>query len=90
VDRTRIATEFGEDFAASLAGIKPGQWAGPVPSGFGLHLVRMRAVEASARPKLAEVRQKLENDWRAQTVKDREAKAYQTLLDSYTIRIAKP
>lgn len=90
VDRTRIATEFGEDFAASLAGIKPGQWAGPVPSGFGLHLVRMRKVEASAKPKLAEVRQKLENDWRAQTVKYREAKAYQTLLDSYTIRIAKP
>ena len=50
----------------------------------------MRKVEASAKPKLAEVRQKLENDWRAQTVKDREAKAYQTLLDSYTIRIAKP
>lgn len=90
VDRTRIASDFGDDFAASLAGLKPGQWSGPVTSGFGLHLVRIRKVLASARPTLADVRQKLENDWRAQTIRDREAKAYQTLLDGYSIKIAKP
>lgn len=90
VDRTRIASDFGDEFATSLAEIKSGQWAGPIASGFGLHLVRIRAVQASSKPKLADVRQKLENDWRAQTVKDREAKAYQTLLDGYTIKIAKP
>ena len=90
VDRTRIASDFGDDFAAALAGLKSGGWSGPVASGFGLHLVRIRAVKASAKPKLADVRQKLENDWRAQTVKDREAKAYQALLDGYTIKIAKP
>lgn len=90
VDRTRIASDFGDEFAASLAGIKSGQWAGPIASGFGLHLVRIGAVQASSKPKLADVRQKLENDWRAQTVKEREAKAYQTLLDGYTIKIAKP
>lgn len=90
VDRTRIASDFGDAFAASLAEIKSGQWAGPIASGFGLHLVRIRAVQASSKPKLADVRQKLENDWRAQTAKDREAKAYQTLLDGYSIKIAKP
>lgn len=90
VDRGRIASDFGDGFAASLAGLKPGQWSGPVASGFGLHLVRIRTVQASSKPKLADVRQKLENDWRAQTAKDREAKAYQALLDGYTVRIAKP
>lgn len=90
VDRTRISSDFGDEFAASLAEIISGQWAGPIASGFGLHLVRIRAVQASSKPKLADIRQKLENDWRAQTVKDREAKAYQTLLDGYTIKIAKP
>ena len=89
-DRTQIATNFGDDFAQSLSTLKTGQWTGPIASGFGLHLVRIRALQASAKPKFADVRQRLENDWRAQTVKDREAKAYQTLLDSYTIRIAKP
>jgi peptidyl-prolyl cis-trans isomerase C len=90
VDRARIALDFGDDFAAALAGLKVGAWAGPVVSGFGLHLVRIRAVQASTKPKLADVRQSVENDWRAQTAKDREAKAYQALLDSYTIKIAKP
>lgn len=90
IDRARIAADFGDEFAAALAGLKPGNWTGPVASGFGLHLVRIRAVQASAKPKLADVRQKLENDWRAQTVKDREAKAYQALLDGYTVKIANP
>ncbi|MBK8630716.1 MAG: peptidyl-prolyl cis-trans isomerase [Sphingomonadales bacterium] len=90
VDRARIAADFGDDFAAALAGLKPGAWTGPVSSGFGLHLIRIRSVQASTKPKLADVRQRLENDWRAQTVKAREAKAYQALLDSYTIKIAKP
>lgn len=90
VDRTRVASDFGDAFAAALARMKTGAWSGPVSSGFGLHLVRIRAVQASSKPKLADVRQKLENDWRAQTVKNREATAYQTLLDSYTIKIAKP
>lgn len=90
LDRTRIATDFGDEFAAGLAAIKPRIWAGPVASGYGLHLVRIRAVKTSGKPKLADVRQKLENDWRAKTVKEREAKAYQALLDTYTIKIAKP
>lgn len=90
VDHTRIASDFGDAFATALVGLRAGAWSGPVSSGFGLHLVRIRAVQTSSKPKLADVRQKLENDWRAQTVKDREAKAYQTLLDGYTIKIAAP
>ena len=89
-DRTQIATNFGDDFAQSLSTLKTGQWTGPIASGFGLHLVRIRALQARAKPKFADVRQRLENDWRAQTMKAREAKAYQALLDGYTIKIAKP
>lgn len=89
-DRTSIATDFGEQFAVALTSLKPDTWTGPVTSGFGLHLVRIRTVQASHKPNLSEVRQKLENDWRAKTVKDREGKAYQALLGSYTIKIAKP
>ena len=88
--REEIARQFGDEFAAALLALKPGDWTGPVASGFGQHLVRVRTVKILAPPKLAEVRQQVENDWRAETVKTREAKAYQALLDSYTIRIEKP
>ncbi|HEX4873734.1 MAG TPA: hypothetical protein VFV06_02440 [Sphingorhabdus sp.] len=53
-------------------------------------MVRIRAVKAPDKPKLVDVRQAVENDWRASTIKAREAAAYQALLDGYTIKIAKP
>jgi peptidyl-prolyl cis-trans isomerase C len=89
-DRTRIARDFGDEFAAALTDVKSGVWSGPIVSGFGFHLVRVRAVQSSGKPRLADVRQQVENDWRAATIREREAKAYQTLLDGYTIKIAKP
>jgi hypothetical protein len=82
--------QFGDGFAASLERIGPGQWAGPVQSGFGAHLVRVRERQPGRVPALAEIRRRVENDWRAATRVEREAKAYQALLDAYTIRIARP
>ena len=89
-DKADIARQFGDDFADALAMGQPGDWFGPVPSGYGLHLVRIRTAEVEARPKLADVRQQVENDWRAQTLTQRQARAYQTLLDGYSVKIAKP
>ena len=85
-----VARDFGEGFAEALASVKAGQWAGPIQSGFGAHIVRIRAVQTPQKPKLADVRQAVENDWRATTTKAREAAAYQALLDGYTIKIAQP
>lgn len=86
----QIAREFGDGFAASIGRLEPGKWSGPVASGFGTHLVRLRQAVPGRKPLLAEIRQLVENDWRAATAKEREAKAYQALLDGYDIRIAKP
>jgi peptidyl-prolyl cis-trans isomerase C len=89
-DRDEIARTFGTKFADALAGQKQGEWARPIASGFGQHLVRIRTISVPKTPKLADVRQQVENDWRAETASAREAKAYQTLLDGYDIRIEKP
>ncbi len=90
--RDRIAAEFGGDFAKALDGIKApsDQWTAPLQSGFGLHLVRLRQRESSGTPKLADVRQQVENDWRADTKARRGDEAFKALLDNYTIRIEKP
>ena len=90
-DSAEVARIFGAQFAATLASIESGaNWAGPIESGFGLHLVRVRSKTMGRVPPLSDIRQRVENDWRAETAKAREAKAYQTLLDGYDIRIAKP
>jgi peptidyl-prolyl cis-trans isomerase C len=88
--RSEIARIFGDEFADTVLAQTPGAWIGPVASGFGFHLVRVSAREAGLKPKFSQVRQRVENDWRAATLKTREKKAYQLLLDSYTIKIAKP
>jgi len=39
---------------------------------------------------IAQVRQRVENDWRAANRRNAEAAAYQALLDGYTIKIESP
>ncbi len=85
-----IDRQFGEGFAAILMKQPLNSWSGPIASGFGNHLVRMRVVDTGAPPQLNDVRQAVENDWRVDTKERTEARAYQALLDLYTVRIAKP
>jgi peptidyl-prolyl cis-trans isomerase C len=85
-----INRQFGEQFALALKSLPTHAWSGPVASGFGLHLVRIRAVTSSKQTKLADVRKSVENDWREATRVKREAQAYQALLDGYKIDIEKP
>ena len=90
VTKDEIGKTFGDGFSIGFANMKIGEWSGPIESGFGLHIVRINSVLAGSKPKLDDVRTDAQNDWRSQTVKEREQKAYQTLLDAYTIKIDKP
>lgn len=90
VKKAEVARLFGGDFAKTVVALAADDWQGPLSSGFGVHLVRVRKVASPSKPLLSDVRQAVENDWRTATLKQREASAYQALLDGYTIRIAKP
>ena len=81
---------FGEGFAKLIAAQPLGIWSNSIASGFGEHIVRVRKVVAGSVPPLSTIRQSVENDWREANRKSRESRAYQALLDGYTIRIAKP
>ena len=89
-EASEIAREFGDGFAENLRSLPVGKWSGPVQSGYGWHAVRVKAKVAPKAPVLADISQKIMNDWRVETRARREAAAYQALLDGYTIRIAKP
>lgn len=81
---------FGTDFSGRLSKAKIGEWSGPVLSGFGAHLVRVDKRAAGKLPPLADIRQQVENDWRAQNISKRKESSYQALLDGYDIKIEKP
>jgi len=85
-----IANAFGDDFAAALDKAPVGRWSGPVLSGFGLHLVKVDRREAPPPPKLADVRQRLENDWRSAAVRKAEEDNLNALLEGYDVVIERP
>lgn len=88
--RDRVADRFGEAFAGQLDAIAPGAgWRGPVASGFGWHVVRLRARETGEAQPLTEIREAVENDWRAATMAQRRDEAYHLLRDAYDVSIAR-
>ncbi len=85
-----ISRDFGDGFADAIRRLPVGTWQGPMRSGFGLHLVRVRAVSTARKPLLSEVRKRVENDWRNATRVAREDRAFAALAQGYDIKIAKP
>ncbi|MEQ1542119.1 MAG: peptidylprolyl isomerase [Novosphingobium sp.] len=85
-----VAGMFGDGFVGALRSAPPGIWTGPVPSGLGLHLIKVTARTAPAKPQLADVRQALENDWRAQALRTAEQENYRRLLSGYDVVIEQP
>ncbi len=85
-----IATQFGDDFTDALGKAPAGRWFGPVASGFGLHVVKVEKREAPPPPKLDDIRQRLENDWRSAAVRKAEAENLKALLKGYDVVIERP
>jgi hypothetical protein len=82
-----IARDFGEKFAAALAKTTVGEWSGPVTSGFGTHLVRVRAIEPAQLPTLADVREVVAREWENERRKQAHADALAKLREQYEIEI---
>jgi peptidyl-prolyl cis-trans isomerase C len=55
---------FGLEFARRVMDLAPGAWSGPLPSAYGLHLVRVEAREPGGLPSLAAVRNQVERAYR--------------------------
>lgn len=88
--RKEILDRFGEEFLREVEGLKASQdWQGPIASGFGWHIVRLRKHDAGKVRPLAEIREKVESDWRTSTIESRKEQAYAILRDAYTVEIGR-
>ncbi len=86
--RQTVRDEMGPAFAHALEGLAAGDaWHGPVESALGWHLVRLTAKQPGVLPPLAAIRARVEDDWRAETGRQRQDTAYRTLRDAYTIKV---
>ena len=83
----RVARDFGPAFAKGLADAPLGRWVGPVPSGYGAHLVRVAARTPPSLPPLVEVRAAVAREWEADRRRQALAGAYGKLRGDYDVAI---
>ncbi len=82
-----VEARFGSQFASSLNEIQVGNsWQGPVQSGFGWHILRLRERDAGE-VDFEALRGVLANDWRNEQIAQRKDRAYQLLANAYRIDI---
>jgi hypothetical protein len=80
-----IAKQFGRGFAESAFGLGPGEWHGPVLSGYGVHLVYVHALEDAPLPELSEVQEQVKRDWIDERRLELQEKYIDEVLSQYEI-----
>jgi PPIC-type PPIASE domain len=85
-----ISKQYGEQFSKGLLRLQTGKWAGPVRSGFGLHLVFVEQRIGGHLPELKEVREAVKRDWTFDRQKELKDAAYAKLRERYAVTVEGP
>jgi hypothetical protein len=85
-----ISGLFGPEFASQLLAVEPGQWMGPVKSGYGVHLVLVHERTAGRVPELAEIREAVQREWYADRRAASKEDFYRGLRKPYEVIIEMP
>jgi peptidyl-prolyl cis-trans isomerase C len=85
VSRDDIARDFGSIFADAATGSKPGEWAGPVRSPFGVHLVKLESHTPRAAARFEDVRDLVREAYLAQKRRESNADMRAKLRQQYRI-----
>jgi hypothetical protein len=83
---SQVKRVFGPEFADALKSLAPGDWHGPLRSGFGMHLVKLGAGQAARKATLDEARAEVERDFLAARAAEASAAQYRTLRSRYVVR----
>ena len=82
-----IRRQFGSGFTQSLMKLEPGQWHGPVLSGYGVHLVYVHALVKAEDPQFAAAKEKVFEDWQETQQKNFNEQYIKSLKSRYEIVI---
>ncbi len=88
-EATEVQRMFGERFGNAILALPVGRWSGPVPSGFGVHLVFVGERVEGRLPVVAEARPALERDFTADRRKRQIDALYEKLLEKYVVVVEK-
>jgi len=82
-----IRRQLGSGFAEQVMKLEPGQWHGPVLSGYGVHLVYVYDFQEAAPPVLENVQDRVLEDWHAIKRDEFNAEFLESLKGRYEIII---
>ncbi|MEE4108428.1 MAG: peptidylprolyl isomerase [Halieaceae bacterium] len=82
-----IDRQFGEGFSAALTDLPVAVWAGPVESTYGRHLVRISEKLPARLPPFAEIRARVEMEWRAEKKREQRMAFGEALLERYAVEL---
>jgi hypothetical protein len=87
---TSLAGFFGEEFAQAVMALPSGEWQGPVPSGYGLHLVYVYERTKAHIPKFPDIRAKVREALLEKRRRDAAKSLYDSLRERYQIVVERP
>lgn len=87
VRQTELANLFGSEFAADVVSLEPGDWTGPIESGFGLHLVRVNERIDGRDPSLEEAYEVVKRELMTVRRKSAIDGLYERMAENYEIVI---
>jgi parvulin-like peptidyl-prolyl isomerase len=82
-----ISKLFGTQFAKEVSELSPGQWNGPVLSGYGTHLVYVNGRNVAQDPEFDNVKELVKEDWSDKKREEINDQFYTDLLSSYEVII---
>jgi len=88
--RSAVAAQFGELFAEALDTLPPGQWVGPIESGYGVHLVLLANRVDSRMPALDEVRSRVKRQFSYARREEANRQFMDKLIENYEVIIQWP
>jgi hypothetical protein len=85
-----IRRDMGTDFATRVMHLAPGEWHGPLLSGYGTHLVYVYDYERAPPPVLDDMRDKVLAEWQREQLEKFNADFLNGLIDQYEVVIEAP
>jgi parvulin-like peptidyl-prolyl isomerase len=86
-DQAEIQKQFGSGFADSLVALSPGQWHGPVLSGYGVHLVYVHHREDTPDPEFESVKEDVRRDWISDRQRELQEEYVNNVIATYEVEI---
>ena len=82
-----IDSVFGKGFYHQIVELTPGEWAGPVTSVYGTHLVRTLDGQPGRIPALEDIRDSVINEWKTSKALENREQDYIKRRNRYTVEI---